>query len=112
MNINDTSRYITLDWDNCTIKEAEARAKALWDNHPNIERLRLHQSASGNGCHLRIKFRYPVRIASARLALGDDCRRLCHDLLNRPDHIHDILWSAKIIKGTKFATKELLDYAR
>lgn len=112
MNINDTSRFITLDWDNIGIGEAEARVKSLWINHPNIQKIRLHQSSRGNGFHCRIMFKFPVRIASARLALGDDCRRLCHDLLNRPNHIHDILWDYKVIKGTKFATKEVLNYAR
>lgn len=108
MNINSTSKYITLDWDNIPIGIAEARVKSLWENHPNIEKIRLHQSAT-KGFHVRIKFRYPVRIATARLNLGDDCRRLVHDIL-RPHTQHDILWSHKVLKGTKFATKELLSY--
>jgi len=111
VNINEISRFITLDWDNIKIGEAEARTKSLYENHPNIKRIRLHESPT-KGYHCRIEFRYPVRIASARLALGDDCRRLCHDILNRPENIHDILWSYKVIKGTKFCTKELLDYSR
>jgi hypothetical protein len=110
MKLDETSQFITLDWDNISIGEAEARVKSLFENHPNIERIRLHESAT-KGFHCRIKFRYPVRIVAARLNLGDDCRRLVHDII-RPHAQHDILWNYKVIKGTKFATKELLDYAR
>ena len=107
MKIDDTSRYITLDWDNINLHEAVSQYNAILDS-PNVSKATLSRSAC-KGFHCRVWFIYPVLIARCRFELGDDPRRLLHDLFNRTGLIHDVLWSRKTIAGIVYKAETIME---
>ena len=104
--------YITLDWDRITIEKAKERIKFIWQSDPNIKHLKLSLSPM-NGYHVRIWFYKWVKVAELRRKFLDDGRRLVHDLIDNPDHIHDILWNEKeFMPGFSFFERDLIEWYR
>jgi hypothetical protein len=101
------AKYLTLDWDNISIDEAYARVKYICSNYANVRKLVLSLSPT-KGFHVRISLYSNTNVALMRRALKDDGNRLIHDILNRPDNIHDILWSGKTVSGIRWEEKELI----
>ena len=106
MNQTDSSRFITLDWDNISLAEAQKRCQWILDNYSDISKLMLSLSPT-KGFHVRLHFDYPHLIARVRRSLKDDGNRLLHDLLNRPDYVHDILWNRKVINGVYWYSEQI-----
>jgi len=94
MNLRTSSKFITLDWDNISIHEANRRIQYIYDNYTDIQKLVCCFSPL-KGFHVRITFKYPHLVVKIRKELKDDGNRLINDILNRPDYIHDILWNRK-----------------
>ena len=95
MNPNLKDNYLTLDWDRITEDEALLRCAYIWNRWRfMIARLKLSMSPC-NGYHVRIWTYTKVLVAKWRRLWKDDGRRLIHDLIDNPDHIHDILWNEK-----------------
>ena len=94
MKPNQTAKYFTLDWDKITIEQAEYRVKHMWMTNKLIKRLKFSMSPF-NGFHVRCWTHKEIIIADLRRKYLDDGRRLIHDLIDNPDHIHDILWNEK-----------------
>lgn len=111
MNTDFKGKYFTLDWDNISIDEAKRRCDFILKNYTNIQKLVLSLSPT-KGFHVRCYCYGNTVIAKMRRELKDDGRRLVHDLLNRPDNIHDILWSRKTISGIVWEEKELRVYEK
>lgn len=107
MNLKTTSRKITLDWDNIKLDEAVHRYNEIIDS-PNCQGAILSRSPT-KGFHCRVWFFHPVRIARCRFNLNDDPRRLLHDLFNRSDNVHDILWDRKSIGGIIYKAQQILE---
>ena len=107
MKIDDTSKFITLDWDNINLHQAISQYNAILES-PNVKKSTLSRSAT-KGFHCRVWFIYPVLIAKCRFELGDDPRRLLHDLFNRVGIIHDVLWIRKTIAGITYKSEEILE---
>lgn len=107
MNLETTGTKLTLDWDNINLYEAVLRFDEILDS-PNCKRAILYRSPT-KGFHCRVWFLYPVRVAICRFQLNDDPRRLLHDLFNRSDIVHDILWSRKSIRGIIYKAKTILE---
>ena len=105
------SKYITLDWDNISIDEANKRMQYILDNYANVKQFVLSLSPT-KGFHCRITLYSASNVARLRKEWKDDGRRLVNDLLNRPDRIHDILWSRKTLYGITWEEKELTTYVR
>ena len=110
MKIDYTAKYITLDWDNINLHQAVSQYNAILES-PNVKRAKLSRSPR-KGWHCRVWFSYPVLVAKCRFELGDDPRRLLHDLFNRPDHIHDILWARKVVAGTIYTAQTIMEYTK
>lgn len=109
MNQWTTSKYITLDWDDISINEARSRIEWIRSNYINIQKLVLSLSPL-SGFHVRISFYHPVLVAKVRRSLKDDGNRLVNDLLNRPNHIHDILWVRKNYQGLAWKEQDLVEW--
>ena len=107
MNVDTRGRYLTLDWDNISIDEAYRRVRYICKNYANVSQLVLSLSPT-KGFHVRLSMHSDTNIAAMRRELKDDGNRLVHDLLNRPNHIHDILWSRKTVSGIVWEEKELI----
>ena len=107
MKIDYTSNYVTLDWDKISLQEALVRFINI-NESPNTRRATLSLSPR-KGFHVRVWLHHPVIVAKYRFNFGDDPRRLLHDLFNRPDHIHDILWARKTIAGIPFKAVTLFE---
>lgn len=105
------SKYLTLDWDDIDIDEAYDRCNYIFNNYANVQKLVLSQSPL-SGFHCRISLYGASCVADLRREWKDDGLRLVHDLLNRPDHIHDILWSRKTVQGLVWESKELDTWRR
>lgn len=110
LQINHTSTFISLDWDNINLHQAVSQYNAILES-PNVKRAKLARSAR-KGFHCSVWFHYPVIVAKSRFELGDDPRRILHDLFNRPDHIHDVLWTRKTIGGNSYKTETVVDYKK
>ena len=110
MNIHETSKFLTLDWDNIDLQAALVKFIDVIGS-PNTYRAILSRSPRGKGFHCRVYLHYRVLVAVYRFRHGDDPRRLLHDLFNSPDNIHDILWSRKTVHGNAHKAKVLIDYA-
>jgi len=110
MKIDKKSKFITLDWDNINLHQAMSQYNAILDS-PNVKKVKLSKSST-KGYHCSVEFYFPVIIALSRFNLGDDPRRILHDLFNRPDHIHDILWTRKIIGGIVHESKKLVEWSK
>lgn len=91
------TRY-TLDFDNTTYKELLAKIFAVSIDKDTL-RLKYRRSCRRNGYHVVVETKVPVLVLPKRKKFGDDRKRMMHDILNRPDHIHDVLWSRKTING-------------
>lgn len=107
MKIDHTSNHVTLDWDNINLHQAISQYNAILES-PNVSKATLSKS-SRKGYHVRVWFLHPVRVANYRFALGDDPRRLLHDLFNRPNNIHDVLWSRKTIAGVIYKSETICE---
>ncbi len=107
LDLTTTSTKITLDWDNINLHEAFSRFRKILDS-PNTKKAKLLRSAT-KGFHCRVEFFFPVRIAKCRFELNDDPRRLLHDLFNRDNRIHDILWSRKSIAGIIYKAETVME---
>lgn len=107
MNVDTQGKYLTLDWDNISKDVAINRVQEICDSDPNLEKLQLSRSPT-KGFHCRIYFFRPVNIVEMRHKLNDDPRRLLNDILNRPAHIHDILWSRKTIHTIPYEEEHLI----
>ena len=110
MKIDETSKFITLDWDNINLHQAVSQYNAILES-PNVSKATLSRSAR-KGFHCRVWFLYPVLVAKCRFELGDDPRRLLHDLFNRPSHIHDVLWSRKTVAGIVFKSQKICEWSK
>lgn len=109
LNQQTTSKYITLDWDDISINEAKRRIDWIRKEYISIQKLVLSQSPL-SGFHVRISFYNAVLIAKMRRNLKDDGNRLVNDLLNRPNHIHDILWVRKNYQGWAWEEKKIEEW--
>ena len=110
LKIDQTSKFITLDWDNINLHQAISQYNAILES-PNVKRATLSRSAR-KGFHCRVWFLFPVLVARCRFGLGDDPRRLLHDLFNRPAHIHDILWTRKTIGGITHKAQTVVEWSK
>ena len=100
------------DWDRITNAKALERVCWIWDNNRNIKHLKLSRSPC-NGYHVRLWFFKWVNVAEYRRKYLDDGRRLVHDLIDNPDHIHDILWNEKeVTPELSFYEVDLLEWNR
>ena len=98
MKLDYKSTRYTLDYDNTTYKRLLAKIfYILLDK--NTKCLRFRKSPRKNGFHVEVKTKILVHVLKKRRKFRDDGRRIIHDILNRPDHIHDVLWCQKRIKG-------------
>lgn len=98
MNLDHRAKYYTLDYDRCTYKRLLAWLFwILLDK--DTKRLMYRRSPRRKGYHVFVRTKHEVVVAKKRRKFRDDPRRLVHDLLNRPSHIHDVLWSQKRVKG-------------
>jgi len=107
MNVDTRGKYLTLDWDNISIDEAFKRVGRICVNYTNVRKLVLSRSPI-KGFHVRVYLHGDTNIAMMRRELEDDGVRLANDISNRPDYLHDILWSAKTVNGVRFKAKELI----
>lgn len=89
----------TLDWDNIDKDVLYRRLHEIHQNHTNTRKLVFRQSPSKSGYHIRGYLHGNACIPRLRFELQDDARRLCHDIFNRPDYVHDVLWDRKIVQG-------------
>ena len=107
------SNYLTLDWDRITLDEALLRCAYIWARwNFMLSRLKLSMSPC-NGYHVRIWTNNKVNVAKWRRIFRDDGRRLIHDLMDNPDHIHDILWNEKqVTPSLSFYEEDLKDWNR
>lgn len=108
MNLNHKSTKLSLDWDNINLQDALVRFLGIIDS-PNTKSAVLSRSAR-KGYNCRINTLFPVLVAKYRFNLGDDPRRLLHDLFNRPDHVHDILWNRKTVNSIPHEAHVLIQY--
>jgi len=108
MKIDQTSRFITLDWDNISIHEALWQYREICE-HENTKSAKLSRSAT-KGFHCRITLNFPVLIAQYRFRHWDDPVRILKDLFNSNNYVHDILWTRKIIKKKVFRSQEIMVY--
>jgi len=111
LDLNHKAKYFTLDWDNISIDEAHSRLNFIFENYSNIKKIVLYMSPT-KGFHCRVWCYGTTNIAMMRNELKDDGRRLVNDILNRPDNIHDILWTRKALSGIIWESKEVLVIAR
>lgn len=111
MNTSYMAKYFTLDWDNISIDEAKRRCDFILKNYTNVQELVLSLSPT-KGFHVRCYCYGLTCVAKMRNELKDDGRRLVHDILNRPDNIHDVLWSRKTVCGIPWEEKELMTYGK
>jgi len=91
------TRY-TLDYDCCTYKQLLSRIFYILLDR-TTKRLRYRRSARKKGYHVEVQTIQPVLVLRKRKKFRDDPKRLIHDIMNRPDHIHDVLWTRKTING-------------
>lgn len=111
MNIELKAKHFTLDWDNISIEEAYRRCQYILDNYANVRELLLSLSPT-KGFHVRVHLYGASYVARMRNEMKDDGNRLIHDILNRPDNIHDVLWSRKTIQGIPWEERHLKLYRR
>lgn len=110
MNVHTQGKYLTLDWDDTTYEECMDRLEKLHLYHSDIKKLVYRQSAGKRGYHVQCWFNCNVSIPLMRFKLQDDPRRLLHDIFNRPDYIHGILWRRKTIEGEVYEAGPWLEY--
>lgn len=111
MRLDQKGKFITLDWDNISIVEARRRTNFILDNYANVRKLVLSLSPT-KGYHVRLYCYSDTLILPMRKALKDDGRRIIHDIFNRSDNIHDILWIRKTDSRGTWEEKELLTVTR
>lgn len=97
LEINEKSKFITLDWDDISYDEFCQRIRFIKTN-PDVSRVRAQMSPC-SGYHVWIEFYEPVYIAELRAYYNDDGNRLVNDLLNRSGCVHDVLWTRKTMDG-------------
>ena len=100
MNLDTKARLFTLDWDDITTRELEGRLREI-ARHPMVKSVSFRSSAN-SGYHIQVRTYEEVEILRLRRRFRDDGRRIVNDILNRPPHIHDILWDSKRIDGIIF----------
>lgn len=100
MNLDHTSTYYTLDWDDITLQECKDRLRFI-AQHPQTHSVQYRQSAN-SGYHVKVGLRKRMAVLPLRRKYRDDGRRIINDILNRPTHIHDILWDTKLIATQAF----------
>lgn len=98
MRLNFTADRYTLDWDNCSYLELRQRLYYVL-NDETTAALKFRKSCRKKGYHVLVYTNIKVVVAKMRRKYWDDKKRLLHDILNRPDYIHDVLWTQKRIKG-------------
>ena len=106
MRIDYNSKTFTLDWDDITIGELRRRLAFMEKTLSSLRRYTVSLSPM-SGYHIRVECHGPVCVATMRDVYKDDGRRLVNDILNRPDYIHDILWSRKTNHGVSWESKGL-----
>ena len=112
MNPELQDNYFTLDWDRITIEKAYERLRFMWQSNKMIMRLKLSMSPC-NGYHVRGWTFKNIKVAEIRNLYLDDGRRLVHDIMDNPEHIHDILWNEKeVTPDLSFHEVELEDWHR
>ncbi len=111
MKLDHLSKSLTLDWDNISIDEAFKRCLYILKNHCNVRKLMLSLSPH-KGFHVRVFLFGYACILPLRRIWKDDGRRLVNDILNRPDHIHDILWTRKTDSRGVWEEKHLKTWYR
>ena len=104
------AKTYTLDWDNITLDECLYRLHFIRKNHSNTKKLEYRLSPSKTGFHVRARLHGNACIPRLRMEFWDDPRRLLHDIFNRPDNIHDVLWDRKRIKGKIYEAGEWITY--
>jgi len=90
---------INFDWDSITNIEAQKRCMAIMEHYNFIEKMKLYQSSSLDGCHaVATPFYYlnPVFRYRIRRAWGDDGKRLVEDVLKKSAPFRDVMFSKKI----------------
>ena len=111
MNPRTRAKYFTLDWDNISLDEAHRRVSFILDNYANVHKIVLLLSPI-KGFHVKCYCYSDTNVADIRNELKDDGNRLIHDLMNRPEHIHDILWTKKVINHIEWTSEKLLTVTR
>lgn len=106
MNLDKKAKYLTLDWDAISYNEALKRVYYI-KKQTNVRKIELSLSPT-NGFHVRVSLYGNSNILLLRRAWKDDGRRIIHDIFNRPDNLHDILWSRKTIDGIVWEEKHLI----
>lgn len=107
MNPKQKDTFITLDWDEIPLELAYERILQILDEYPDIYKLVLSQSST-KGYHCRLYFSNPVNVVNVRMALGDDLRRLVHDLCNSNPSIYNILWDRKVFTNETRKAVEII----
>ena len=110
MNPNFMAKTFTLDWDNISLDEVFKRLRAIRSNYTNVRELVYRVSPNKSGYHILGKLWGYSNIPRLRFELGDDPRRLLHDIFNRPDNIHDVLWNRKTIEGKVYKAGKWIRY--
>lgn len=105
MNLNTRAKVITLDWDQIPIYDAYKRCEEIFSQFI-VSSVTLKRSPT-KGFHVIVHFHIDVNVVQQRYKMGDDPYRLLNDILNRPAHIHDILWDRKIIMGKSWRSQHL-----
>lgn len=102
------AKYFTLDWDNISIDEAYSRFKRICQSI-NVSDAYLSLSAT-KGFHVRVHTHGLVTVADMRDYWKDDGRRLVHDILNKPDNIHDVLFTRKTVDSVTWEASPLTEW--
>lgn len=108
MKLDQIGKFVTLDWDNIDLQVALIRFSEIAKSDNTIRT--ILSLSPRKGYHVRIWLRFAVRLVIYRLGHSDDPRRLYHDLVNRPPHIHDILWIRKTTKLRVDKERMLIDH--
>ena len=111
MRLSQKAKSLTLDWDNISIDEAYKRVDYILENHCNVRKLMLSLSPH-KGFHVRVSLFGFATILPLRNEWKDDGRRVVNDILNRPDHVHDILWLRKTDSRGTWEEKHLKTWNR
>ena len=106
MNLEYRDRYLTLDWDDIDRDACIHRMQAILEDYSNVKELLFRQSPSKSGWHIRVILHANTNVPLMRFKLQDDPRRLLHDIFNRADYVHDVLWDRKTIQGKTFNASE------
>jgi len=110
MNLEFKAKTYTLDWDDIDKDVLYRRLHEIRKNHINTRKLVFRQSPTKSGYHIRGYLHGNASIPRLRFQFQDDPRRLLHDLFNRPDNIHDVLWDRKTIQGKVFKAGQWEEY--